>query len=132
MNVSQIEDKITSKTKAIMVVHVYELPVDMDAVIDIAQRYNLYIIEDCAEAHGLTYRGKQCGSFGTISAMSFYPNKHITTGEGGMVLVDDEQLKSDVTYLETYASLTREDFIMKNLGIIFECPIYKRRLVYHN
>jgi len=94
MDVTQIEDKITRKTKAIMVVHIYGLPVDMDVVNDIADRYNLYIIEDAAEAHGLEYRKKKCGSFGTITAMSFYPNKHITTGEGGMVLTDDEKLRS--------------------------------------
>ena len=89
MDVTQIEDRITSKTKAIMVVHLYGLPVDMDVVMEIAERHRLYVIEDGAEAHGLEYRGKKCGSFGTISAMSFYPNKHITTGEGGMVLVDE-------------------------------------------
>ena len=93
MDVSLIEDKITAKTKAIMVVHIYGLPVDMDVVNDIAKRHNLYIIEDAAEAHGLKYKGKMCGSFGDITAMSFYPNKHITTGEGGMVLTDDDKLR---------------------------------------
>lgn len=93
MDVSLIEEKITAKTRAIMVVHLYGLPVDMDVVIDIARRHNLYVIEDAAEAHGLKYKGKMCGSFGDITAMSFYPNKHITTGEGGMVLTDDEKLK---------------------------------------
>ena len=92
MDVSQIESKITNKTKAIMVVHIYGLPVDMDPVLEIANRYGLKIIEDAAEMHGQTYKGKSCGSFGDISTFSFYPNKHITTGEGGMVLVDDEEL----------------------------------------
>ena len=92
MDVSQIESKITNKTKAIMVVHIYGLPVDMDPVLEIANRYGLKIIEDAAEMHGQTYKGKPCGSFGDISTFSFYPNKHITTGEGGMVLVDDEEL----------------------------------------
>lgn len=92
MDVNQIEQKITKNTKAIMVVHIYGLPVDMDRVIEIADKYGLKIIEDAAEAHGLTYKGKMCGSFGDISIMSFYPNKHITTGEGGMVLTDDPQL----------------------------------------
>lgn len=119
MNVLQIEDKITSKTKAIMVVHLYGLPVDMDVVIDIAQRYNLYIIEDCAEAHGLTYRGKQCGSFGTISAMSFYPNKHITTGEGGMVLVDDEQLKKRCDLFRNLCHSPERRFYHEELGYNF-------------
>lgn len=92
MDVSQIESKITSKTKAIMVVHIYGLPVDMNLVLEIANKYGLKIIEDAAEMHGQTYKGKPCGSFGDISTFSFYPNKHVTTGEGGMVLVDDEEL----------------------------------------
>jgi len=85
MDVNQIEAKITPRTKAIMVVHIYGLPVDMGAVLDIAKKHNLKIIEDAAEAHGQTYKGKACGSFGDISVFSFYPNKLITTGEGGMV-----------------------------------------------
>lgn len=92
MDVNLIEDKITSKTKAIMVVHIYGLPVEMDKVMELAQRYNLKIIEDAAEMHGQTYKGQPCGSFGDISTFSFYPNKHITTGEGGMVVTDDEDL----------------------------------------
>ena len=92
MDVSYIEEKITAKTKAIMVVHIYGLPVDMDPVIELAHKYGLMIIEDGAEAHGLEYKGKKCGSFGDISIMSFYPNKHVTTGEGGMVLTDNERM----------------------------------------
>lgn len=90
MNVSEIEKKITPKTRAIMVVHIYGLPVDMDAIWTMAKEHNLVVIEDAAEAHGLTYRGKQCGSLGDISAFSFFPNKHITCGEGGMVLTSNE------------------------------------------
>lgn len=92
MRVDEIESKITSKTKAIMVVHIYGLPVDMDPVLDIAKKYGLKVIEDAAEMHGQTYDGKPCGSFGDISIFSFYPNKHITTGEGGMVVTDDDEL----------------------------------------
>jgi len=92
MKVEDIEAKITSNTKAIMVVHIYGLPVDMNPILELASKYNLKIIEDAAEMHGQTYNGKMCGSFGDISIFSFYPNKHITTGEGGMVLVDDEVL----------------------------------------
>ena len=92
MNVEEIEKKITTKTKAIMVVHTYGLPVDMDKILDLAKNYNLKVIEDAAEMHGQTYNGKSCGSFGDISTFSFYPNKHITTGEGGMVVTDDEEL----------------------------------------
>jgi len=88
----EVERKITKNTKAIMVVHIYGLPVDMDPIIDIARKYGLLIIEDAAEVIGQTYKGKLCGSFGDISVFSFYANKHITTGEGGMILTDDESL----------------------------------------
>ena len=92
MNVDEIEAKITDKTKAIMVVHIYGLPVEMDKILELAEKYNLKIIEDAAEMHGQMYNGKPCGSFGDISTFSFYPNKHVTTGEGGMVVTDDEKL----------------------------------------
>lgn len=92
MNVDEIEAKITSRTKAIMIVHIYGLPVEVDPILALVQKYNLKIIEDAAEMHGQTYKGRPCGSFGDISTFSFYPNKHITTGEGGMVVTDDEEL----------------------------------------
>ncbi len=92
MKVDEIECKITCKTKAILVVHLYGLPVEMNHVLTLAQKYNLKIIEDAAEMHGQTYYGRPCGSFGDISTFSFYPNKHITTGEGGMVVTDNESL----------------------------------------
>ncbi|MBS1627463.1 MAG: DegT/DnrJ/EryC1/StrS family aminotransferase [Bacteroidetes bacterium] len=92
MDVTQIEEKITSKTKAILVVHIYGLPVDMEPVLSLCKKYNLFLIEDAAEMHGQTYNKKPCGSFGDISIFSFYPNKHITTGEGGMIMCDNPQL----------------------------------------
>ncbi|MDQ7947331.1 MAG: DegT/DnrJ/EryC1/StrS family aminotransferase [Pedobacter sp.] len=92
MNVAEIEAKITPRTKAILVVHIYGLPVDMDPVLDLAKQYGLKVIEDAAEMHGQTYKGKMVGSLGDISIFSFYPNKHITTGEGGMVLTNDLEL----------------------------------------
>ncbi len=92
MNVDEIEAKITPRTKAIMIVHLYGLPVEVDGILAIAKKYGLKVIEDAAEMHGQTYKGKPCGSFGDISTFSFYPNKHITTGEGGMVVMDDEEL----------------------------------------
>jgi len=92
MNVHEIEDKITPKTKAIMMVHLYGLPVEVDQILALAKKYNLKVIEDAAEMHGQSYKEKPCGSFGDISIFSFYPNKHITTGEGGMVVTDDEEL----------------------------------------
>lgn len=92
MKVEEIEKKITHKTKAIMVVHIYGLPAEIDSIIQLAEKYDLKIIEDAAEMHGQTYKGEPCGSFGDISTFSFYPNKHITTGEGGLVVTNDEEL----------------------------------------
>lgn len=92
MNVEEIEEKITDRTKAIMIVHLYGLPVEVDPIMDLARKHNLKVIEDAAEMHGQTYHGRPCGSFGDISTFSFYPNKHVTTGEGGMVVTDDEEL----------------------------------------
>lgn len=92
MDVTKIEEKISAKTKAILVVHIYGLPVDMNPVLELCKKYNLLLIEDAAEMHGQTYNGQQCGSFGDISIFSFYPNKHITSGEGGMIMCNDEAL----------------------------------------
>lgn len=103
MDVTQIEAKITSKTKAILVVHIYGLPVDMDPVLALCQKYNLKLIEDAAEMHGQTYKGKMCGSFGDISIFSFYPNKHITTGEGGMVVCNDDEVANKCKKLRNLA-----------------------------
>lgn len=103
MNVEEIEAKITVKTKAIIVVHIYGLPVDINPILDLATRYGLKIIEDAAEVIGQTYRGEKCGSFGDISIFSFYPNKHITTGEGGMILTDNEELANHCRKLRNLA-----------------------------
>jgi len=116
MDVNQIEDKITDRTKAIMVVHIYGLPVDMDSVIKIANKYGLKIIEDAAEAHGLEYKGKKCGSFGDISTFSFYPNKHVTTGEGGMILTDDENFADKCASLRNLCFLTQKRFVHEEMG----------------
>src|SRR5574337_319052 len=92
MDVGQVEARITPRTKAIMPVHVYGHPVDMDPVVRLAESHGLMIVEDAAEAHGAEYKGRKCGSLGHISAFSFYANKIVTTGEGGMVLTDDPVL----------------------------------------
>jgi perosamine synthetase len=92
MDASQVESKITSKTKAIIIVHLYGLPANVDEILTLARKYNLKVIEDAAQMHGQTYKGKACGSFGDVSIFSFYPNKHITTGEGGMILTNDPEL----------------------------------------
>ena len=92
MTAAGVEAQVTPRTRAVMAVHIYGLPVDMDPLLDVARRHGLAVIEDAAEMHGQTCRGKPCGSFGDISTFSFYPNKHVTTGEGGMLLTDDEAL----------------------------------------
>ena len=116
MDVSQIEAKITSKTRAIMVVHIYGLPVDMDKVLGLAQKYDLRIIEDAAEQHGQHYKGRPVGSFGDISCFSFYPNKHITTGEGGMVATDDSKLAERCRALRNLCFEPERRFVHHELG----------------
>ena len=116
MDINQIEDAITSKTKAIMVVHIFGLPVDIDPVLQLAEKYKLKIIEDAAQMHGQLYKGKPCGSFGDISTFSFYPNKHITTGEGGMVLTDDDLLAETCQSLRNLCFQPDKRFVHERLG----------------
>jgi perosamine synthetase len=89
---SDVKAKITSRTRAIMVVHLYGHPADMDPILKLAKEYNLFVIEDAAEAHGALYNGHRVGSMGSIGCFSFYGNKIITTGEGGMCLTDDPNI----------------------------------------
>ena len=116
MNVDQIEAKITPRTKAIMVVHIYGLPVDIEPVLNLAEKYGVQIIEDAAEMHGQTYKARPCGSFGTLSTFSFYPNKHITTGEGGMIVTDDEQLAERCYSLRNLCFQPQNRFVHEELG----------------
>ena len=116
MDVAQIESKITRNTKAIMVVHIYGLPVDMEPVIDICERHKLLLIEDAAEVIGQTYRGIPCGSFGDVSTLSFYPNKHITTGEGGMILTNDGILARNCSELRNLCFMPPRRFMHERLG----------------
>ena len=119
MDVGQIATRITSRTKAIMVVHIYGLPVDMDPVMEIAGKHGLSIIEDAAEMHGQTYKGRPCGSFGDLSVFSFYPNKHVTTGEGGMVLTNDDALAERCRSLRNLCFQPKQRFIHEELGYNF-------------
>jgi len=116
MDTSAIEAKITSKTRAIMVVHIYSLPTNMKPVLEIAAKYGLKIIEDAAEMHGQVCDGESCGSFGDISTFSFYPNKHITTGEGGMIVTDDPQLAEYCASLRNLCFLPKRRFVHEELG----------------
>jgi len=96
---ARIEESITHRTRAILAVHLYGHPCDMDALHAIAKRHNLIIIEDAAEAHGALYRNKHAGSLGRVATFSFYGNKIISTGEGGMVVTDDEALAAQIRLL---------------------------------
>jgi perosamine synthetase len=116
MDVGRIESKITSKTKAIMIVHIYGLPVDVDPVLVLAEKYGLKVIEDAAEMHGQTYKGRPCGSFGDISTFSFYANKHITTGEGGMIVTDDEVLFEKCQSYRNLCFQPQRRFVHEELG----------------
>ena len=92
IKIEDIEKKITKKTKCLMIPHIYGLANDMDKILKIAKKYKLYLIEDAAEVFGLKYKSRPCGSFGDVSILSFYANKHITTGEGGMLLTNNYKL----------------------------------------
>lgn len=95
----KIEEAITSRTRAIIPVHVYGHPCDMDPIMDIAKKHRLFVVEDAAEAHGAEYKGKKVGSFGDVACFSFFGNKIITTGEGGMCLTDNEELAEKMRIL---------------------------------
>lgn len=112
----QIESRITPLTKAIMAVHIYGLPCDMSAILAIAQEHGLAVIEDAAEAHGQVCAGQACGSFGELSIFSFYPNKHVTTGEGGMILTDSDVLAEKCRGLRNLCFIPERRFVHEELG----------------
>jgi len=117
--IKKLAAKITKKTKAIMPVHIYGHPVDMDPILEIAKQHHLLVIEDAAEAHGAEYRGKQgvkkCGAMSHAACFSFYANKIITTGEGGMIVTDDDVLAERLRLLRNHA-FTKKRFIHNELG----------------
>ena len=128
MDVTQVVSKITGRTKAIMPVHIYGHPVDMDPLISLAEKYNLVIIEDAAEAHGAKYltdrsgnnpEWKHCGGLGHLSTFSFYANKLITTGEGGMVLTNDEFYAEKAQRLRNLCFRPERRFYHTELGYNF-------------
>jgi perosamine synthetase len=116
MDVEHVAAAITPRTRAIMAVHVYGLPVDMDPLLALAQQHGLKVIEDAAEMHGQTYHGRPCGSFGDISVFSFYPNKLVTTGEGGMLLTDDDALAERCRGLRNLCFQPQRRFVHEELG----------------
>ena len=116
MDVNQIEKKITRKTKAIIAPHIYGLPIDMDPLLKIAKKYNLRVIEDAAEVLGLKYKNKECGSFGDVSTFSFYANKHITTGEGGMIVTNNKKIAEKCRSLRNICFNNERRFLHYDLG----------------
>jgi perosamine synthetase len=116
MDTTQIENKITDKTKAIMPVHIYGHPCDMEPIWMLAKKYNLIVIEDAAEAHGAEYKGKKCGGLGDISCFSFYANKIITTGEGGMVLTSSKEYAEKARSLRNMCFRKDRRFYHTELG----------------
>lgn len=113
---ASLAGKISDRTKAIMPVHIYGLPVDMDPVVEIARRHNLFVIEDAAEQHGQTYNDRPVGSLGHIATVSFYPNKHVTTGEGGMVLTNNKELADRCRRLRNLSFDVERRYIHDELG----------------
>lgn len=118
IDIRKIEEKITSRTKAIIAVHTYGHPVDMEPLLDLTRKYNLYLVEDAAEAHGAEYKGEKCGSMGHLSCFSFYANKIITTGEGGMVITSDCEIADKCRYYKNlcFPLHGKRDYIHDDLG----------------
>jgi len=116
MDVSQLADKITPHTKAIIPVHTYGHPVDMEPLMELANKHGLFVLEDAAEAHGAEYKGKRAGGLGHAASFSFYANKIITTGEGGMVTTNDEKLANLARNLRDHAFSTERHFWHKYVG----------------
>lgn len=116
IDVDQIEAKITKNTKAIMPVHIYGHPCDMDKILALAEEHDLYVIEDAAEAHGAEYKGKKVGGIGDVGCFSFYANKIITTGEGGMVVTNNEEIARKASSLRDLAFSKEKRFLHDDLG----------------
>jgi perosamine synthetase len=144
----EIEKSITSKTKAIIPVHLYGQVCDMDNIIDLAKKYNLKVIEDCAEAHGATFKGKKVGSFGDIGCFSFYGNKVITTGEGGMCVTSSAKINESLRLLRDHGMSRTKRYFHEIVGYNYRMTnlqasigvaqleridsIHKNRRVYEN
>ena len=112
----RIAERITPRTRAILVVSIYGLPVDMDPILGLAEHHRLKVIEDAAEMHGQAYKGRPCGSFGDLSTFSFYPNKLVTTGEGGMILTDDSTVAERCRSLRNLCFQRSRRFVHEELG----------------
>ena len=111
INAEQIEDAITDKTKAILPVHLYGQPADMDKICKIAEDHDLKVIEDAAQAHGAIYHGRKVGSIGDMACFSFYPTKNITTGEGGIITTDDDAFDKDARAIRAHGESERYEHV---------------------
>jgi perosamine synthetase len=116
MDVDDVEMRINERTRAIMVVHIYGLPCNMDGLTTLAERHSLKLIEDAAEMHGQMYRDRACGSFGDLSTFSFYANKNIAAGEGGMILTNDDNLAEICRNLANNTLRSARRFVHEALG----------------
>jgi len=116
MDVDQIAAKITPRTKVIIPVHTYGHPVDMDPLMELADKHGIVVLEDAAEAHGAEYKGRRAGGLGHAAAFSFYGNKIITTGEGGMITTNDEKLAKLTQNLRDHAFSSERHFWHKYMG----------------
>lgn len=116
IDVTQIEAKITPKTRAILPVHIYGHACEMDEVLALANKHQLHVIEDAAEAHGGEYKGKKCGAMSELSCFSFYGNKIITCGEGGMVLTNDDELAKKCRKIKDLYHSDKKRFIHEHVG----------------
>ena len=116
MTADHVAAAITPRTRAIMVVHIFGLPVDMGPILVLAERHGLALIEDAAQMHGQTYRGRPCGSFGAISTFSFYANKLVTSGEGGMVVTNDPALAEKCRKLRNLCFEPARRFVHEEIG----------------
>ncbi len=124
LDLQKIEQLITPKTKAIIPVHLFGHPVDMDELMNIADKFSLTVIEDCAESHGATVRGKKTGIFGDMGCFSFYANKIITTGEGGMIVTNNAELAEKLRSLRNLA-FTKPRFYHYETGHNFRMTGYQ-------
>jgi len=122
ISLKDIENKISKKTKAIIVVHLGGNPCDMDEIHAIAEAYDLMVIEDCAHAHGAKYRGRNCGTFGSAAAFSFYPNKLMTTGEGGLVTANDRELTDKIRIIRNHGRAAFGPSEIVDLGFNYRMP----------
>ena len=129
MDTSKIEEMISSRTRALMVVHIFGLPTDMAKIFELSEKYGLKIIEDAAQAHGQTYFDRKCGGMGDIATFSFYANKHIACGEGGMVMSSSDELMEKVNFYKNLC-FSKDRFVHEELGWNFRMSNLQAAVAY--